>query len=74
MDRIKSNVHLCFAQLLEVFGAGTACVVWPVATIAYQDTTLQLPVTDKSLALRFYNMMGDIHYGRVKHPWAVDVD
>jgi len=61
-------------RLLEVFGAGTACVVCPVASINYKGVDYRIPTHESSLAQRYYKTMGDIHYGRIKHPWAVDID
>nr|CAG4640819.1 EOG090X051P [Eulimnadia texana] len=63
-------------RLLEVFGAGTACVVCPVSRISYMGKTLDIPTMDhpNPLNQRFYKAMSDIQYGRVKHPWAVEID
>nr|CAG4647008.1 EOG090X051P [Megafenestra aurita]SVE92357.1 EOG090X051P [Megafenestra aurita] len=61
-------------RLLEIFGAGTACVVCPVASISYQGHEYTIPSTESSLSQRFYKAMGDIHYGRLQHRWAVEVD
>jgi branched-chain amino acid aminotransferase len=59
-------------RLLEIFGAGTACVVCPVASISYMGRNLDIPTA--GLSERFFKTMSDIHYGRVPHPWAVDID
>ena len=67
------NVDFSF-QLLEMFGAGTACVVCPVASITYQGTVYNVPTTESSLSQRFYQTMSNIHYGRVRHSWAVDIE
>lgn len=61
-------------QLIEIFGAGTACVVCPVSSISYQDKEYNIPASEESLSQRFYKTISDIHYGRVQHPWAVDVE
>lgn len=61
-------------RLLEVFGAGTACVVCPVANISYQNRDYKIPPSDSPLSQRFFKTMSDIHYGRVQHPWAVAID
>nr|CAG4649289.1 EOG090X051P [Scapholeberis mucronata]SVE93585.1 EOG090X051P [Scapholeberis mucronata] len=61
-------------RLLEIFGAGTACVVCPVSCVSYQGKEYTIPSTEESLSQRFYKTMSDIFYGRVQHPWAVIVD
>lgn len=60
-------------RLIEVFGAGTACVVCPVSNISYQGQDYAIAQSESSLSQRFYKTMGDITYGRVAHPWAVEV-
>nr|SVE87346.1 EOG090X051P [Daphnia similis]SVE87972.1 EOG090X051P [Daphnia similis] len=60
-------------RLLEIFGAGTACVVCPVSSISYQGREYNIPRSEPSLSQRFLKTMSDIHYGRVQHPWAVDI-
>lgn len=61
-------------RLIEIFGAGTACVVCPVAQIAYEGRVIEIPSGESSLSQRFYKAVSDIHYGRVKHSWAVDIE
>jgi len=61
-------------RLLEIFGAGTACVVCPVGSISYMDREFKIPQAESSLSERFRKVMGDIHYGRLSHPWAVKID
>ena len=59
-----------------MFGAGTASVVCPVGEIYYKGNVISLP-TDRQkdpLYGRLFKEITDIQYGRVKHPWAVDVD
>ena len=70
----------CFLQLLEVFGVGTAVVVCPVAEIHYNDngaeTVVRVPTTNQSDALhqRLCDAILGIQYGRVPHPWAVEIE
>jgi len=61
-------------RLLEFFGAGTACVVCPVGSISYMDQEIVIPQPEHSLSQRFRDTMGDIHYGRMSHPWGVDIE
>lgn len=67
---------LLFLQLLEVFGAGTACVVCPVARILYQGQNVELNMEQEdTVTQRFYKELLDIQYGRTKHhPWVLDID
>lgn len=62
-------------RLLEMFGAGTACVVCPVGKIHYLNEDLVIPTLDHSdpLTLKFYNALMDIQYGRVRHEWSVPI-
>lgn len=61
---------------MEMFGAGTACIVSPIASILYKDQLLQLPTMlheDKQFA-KFQNTLYRIQYGYDQHPWAIIVD
>lgn len=70
-------------RLLEVFGSGTACVVQPVGCIVTADgRELQLAggkAVDSSstqggsfaVASWARQLLMDIQYGRVQHPWSV---
>ncbi|PIO70751.1 putative branched-chain-amino-acid transaminase [Teladorsagia circumcincta] len=63
-------------RLLEMFGAGTACVVSPVGQILYYNRekgrheTWDVPTMKSSpnLMQRFYETINDIQYGRIMHP------
>lgn len=59
-----------------MFGAGTACIVCPVASINYMGETLEIPTAEQKdpLFLRVLNTLSDIYYGKLNHPWAVLVD
>ncbi|KAK7938275.1 hypothetical protein WMY93_001601 [Mugilogobius chulae] len=59
-------------RVLEVFGAGTACVVCPVGSLLYKGKTFEIPTMKNGpdLAKRFYKELTDIQYGRTKSDWA----
>uniref|UniRef100_A0A3P9P5B3 Branched-chain-amino-acid aminotransferase n=1 Tax=Poecilia reticulata TaxID=8081 RepID=A0A3P9P5B3_POERE len=59
-------------RILEVFGAGTACVVCPVGSLLYRGKTYQIPTMQNGpdLAKRFYKELTDIQYGRKPSEWA----
>ncbi|XP_071398661.1 branched-chain-amino-acid aminotransferase, cytosolic-like isoform X1 [Centroberyx affinis] len=59
-------------RVLEVFGAGTACVVCPVGSLLYRGKTYQIPTMQNGpdLAKRFYKELTDIQYGRQQSDWA----
>lgn len=59
-------------RVLEVFGAGTACVVCPVGSLLYKGKTYHIPTMENGpdLAKRFYKELTDIQYGRQPSKWA----
>lgn len=60
-------------RLLEMFGAGTACVVCPVNCVQFQNTIINIPTMeqkDKAIFMRLLRTITDIQYGRIDHPWA----
>ncbi|KAM6914061.1 branched-chain-amino-acid aminotransferase, cytosolic-like isoform 1-T1 [Lycodopsis pacificus] len=59
-------------KVLEVFGAGTACVVCPVGSLLYGGTTYQIPTMQNGpdLAMKFHKELADIQYGRKASEWA----
>nr|CAG4645495.1 EOG090X051P [Lynceus sp. MCZ IZ 141354] len=63
-------------RLLEIFGAGTACVVSPVDRILYGETSYAVPTMehDRPLNQRFLKAMNDIQYGRIQHPWCIPLE
>lgn len=63
-------------RLLELFGAGTACIVSPVNRINYLGEDLFIPTMEqeKPVFEKIRKNLTDIHYGRVDHPWAVVID
>ncbi|XP_056263103.1 branched-chain-amino-acid aminotransferase, cytosolic-like isoform X2 [Pseudoliparis swirei] len=59
-------------RILEVFGAGTACVVCPVGSLLYGEKTYEIPTMQNGpdLAKRFHKELTDIQYGRKASDWA----
>ncbi|XP_076027056.1 branched-chain-amino-acid aminotransferase, mitochondrial isoform X2 [Genypterus blacodes] len=59
-------------RVMEVFGAGTACVVCPVGSLLYKDKTYEVPMQQDGpdLAKRFFKELTDIQYGRTPSDWA----
>jgi branched-chain amino acid aminotransferase len=65
---------LADGRLVEMFGSGTAAVVSPVGGLYYEDQMHKLPTPAEGLTVRILAAMNDIYYGRLEHPWAVDVE
>merc|ERR1719394_1468907 len=63
-------------RLVEMFGTGTAAIVSPVGNILYRDQMQAIPNSDdaKAVSQRIRSAMSDIYYGRVEHPWAIDIE
>ncbi|KAI8323340.1 branched-chain-amino-acid aminotransferase [Martensiomyces pterosporus] len=68
-------------RLLEVFGAGTACVVSPVNRIFYRGRDYAIPLDPANpesqagpVASRIHKALTDIQYGEVPSEWSVLVD
>jgi branched-chain amino acid aminotransferase len=61
-------------ELEEVFGAGTAAVICPVASIGYRDEVFTVANTPPGeLTLRLYDELTGIQYGKLadSHAWNV---
>ncbi|KAM3832737.1 branched-chain-amino-acid aminotransferase, cytosolic [Vipera latastei] len=60
-------------RVMEMFGAGTACVVCPVSTILYLGENLHIPTMENGpqIATRFWNQLSDIQYGREDSDWTI---
>ena len=60
-------------RLLELFGAGTACVVCPIDSILYEGHTYSIPtmVNNAPVTMRLHKELTDIQYGRVPSDWSV---
>ncbi|KAJ2767341.1 branched-chain-amino-acid transaminase bat2 [Coemansia nantahalensis] len=68
-------------RLLEIFGAGTACVVTPVRRVFYQGRDYDVPLDPANpesqagpLAARVYETLQAIQYGDKPSKWSVVVD
>lgn len=72
-------------RLVEMFGAGTACIVCPINMIQMQDGTKfripyyditkpSTPETERNiLTKRILKAITDIQYGKTPHPWAQEL-
>lgn len=67
-------------RLLEMFGAGTACIVSPIKEIHYhgRDFSIPLDPNDPSsnagpVTKRFVDVLVGIQYGEIPHEWSVVV-
>ena len=62
--------------LVEMFGTGTAAIVSPVGNIFYRGKMVPLPVPseDLSFAHKVMSTLTDIYYGKVAHPWAINIE
>lgn len=71
-----TNIVILVLQLLELFGAGTACVVSPIERINYLGNDIHIPTLEQTnpLYLELKNTMAEIQYGKVDHPWARAID
>jgi branched-chain amino acid aminotransferase len=70
IDEVVEAFHS--GELEEVFGAGTAAVICPVARIGYRDEIHQVASTPPGeLTLRLYNELTGIQYGKIedRHHW-----
>jgi len=63
-------------RMLEMFGAGTACVVCPIEAIVYQGQRLEVPTmkTGAELTMRLHKTLTDIQFGRTPSDWTVVVN
>lgn len=68
-------------RLLEVFGAGTACVISPVKNIHYKGKDHKIALDPNNpesqagpLAAKLNNTILAIQYGEIPSPWSVVVD
>lgn len=59
-----------------MFGAGTACVVSPIERIHYMGDNLLIPSMEGSDTMwkQCLKTLLDIQYGRIKHPWALEIE
>ncbi|KAI8049490.1 aminotransferase [Syncephalis plumigaleata] len=68
-------------RLIEMFGAGTACIVSPIKHINYLNHDINVPLDPSNpssqagpLTKRFNDTLLGIQYGEIEHPWSVVVD
>lgn len=63
-------------QLLELFGAGTACIVSPVDRINYLGSDYLVPTMEQKNPVygRIRDTLTEIQYGKIEHPWATVID
>lgn len=63
-------------RILEMFGAGTAAIVSPIASILYKDHFLELPTMQQENKRfeYFLNRLYRIQYGHEEHPWSITID
>lgn len=59
-------------QLIECFGAGTACIVCPIDSILYKDINYEIPTMTSGgkIMNKVMNNLLDIQYGRTAHEWG----
>ena len=62
--------------LKEMFGAGTAAVISPIAGFGYQDKDYELPILEDTFAARLKKRITDIQYNRAEDNfgWRVVVE
>ncbi|XP_043259496.1 branched-chain-amino-acid aminotransferase, cytosolic isoform X1 [Colletes gigas] len=64
-------------RLLELFGAGTACIISPISYIEFNGRPLHIPTLEHSEPLykKFLKQLTDIQYGVIPdHPWAIPIE
>jgi len=57
-------------SLKEMFGAGTAAVISPIATFGYREKDYDLPELENSYASRLKKRIIDIQYNRAEDPFG----
>ena len=60
-------------RLLEMFGSGTAAIISPVGGLRCGGQLISVPTPALGLASQILTQLGDIYYGRHRHPWAWDI-
>ncbi len=56
-------------SLKEMFGAGTAAVISPIATFGYRDVDYDLPENEDSMATKLKKRITDIQYNKAEDPF-----
>ena len=57
-------------NLKEMFGAGTAAVISPIAGFGYQDTDYDLPVLENPYAAKLKKLITDIQTNKTEDPYG----
>ena len=57
-------------SLKEMFGAGTAAVISPIASFGYRNTDYTLPELENTFAARLKKRIIDIQYNRTDDPFG----
>ena len=57
-------------RLLEMFGAGTAAVISPIAGFGYQENDYELPVLEESFASQLKKKITDIQTNKIEDPYG----
>ncbi|WP_299429792.1 branched-chain amino acid aminotransferase [uncultured Maribacter sp.] len=57
-------------SLKEMFGAGTAAVISPIATFGYRDVDYDLPENEDSMATKLKKRITDIQYNKAEDPFG----
>lgn len=70
-DIIKASEE---GRIEEAFGCGTAAIVTQVEAMKVGDKLLQIPCSEKSLAVRILDTIQNIQYGLTEHDWSVAID
>jgi len=66
-------------HLLEIFGTGTAATIVPIGNILYKDKLYSIsnpdddPDSKEFLSSKFLKHLSDIQYGKIVHPWSMDI-
>ena len=74
---VPMDVLLCALKeerLLEMFATGTAASVIPVGGLLYKGEKYQVPTPRDGVAEIFMREIQDICCGRIKSPWAVELE
>ncbi|CAG9864946.1 unnamed protein product [Phyllotreta striolata] len=76
-ERMFTMREVCNIQkkgrLMEMFGAGTACIVTPVSSIEYLGNVIHIPTMEQPNPIyrKFRDYLSAIQYGHIEHPWGM---
>jgi len=62
-------------RVLEIFGSATMRTICPVGNIHYMGVDYKIPTCEQRdpLYKKFFNILTDMCYGKVSHPWSVQI-